>query len=231
VRFALVEDDPTQARQLTDWLKSADHSIHWFKDGQSFSQSMRRESFDMVIMDWNLPDTTGLELLQQLRESSAQVAVLFITSRDSESDIVSALSKGADDYLVKPIRKAETMARISSILRRTFGQTSESDEEHYPPFTLNHNYFTVALDDETIQLTPKEYDLTCFMFQNHGRLLSRNHILESVWGLSSDLSTRTVDTHISKVRRKLGLKPERGWRLISVYQYGYRLESLNSANE
>ncbi len=186
----------------------------------------------MIIMDWNLPDISGLSLLQQIRETGTQVAILFITSRDSESDIVSALSEGADDYLVKPIRKAETLARISSILRRTYGQTKESDKEHYPPFTLHHNYFTVALDDETIQLTPKEYELTCFMFQNHGRLLSRNHILESVWGLSSDLSTRTVDTHISKVRRKLGLKPERGWRLISIYQYGYRLESLNSsANE
>jgi len=231
VRIALVEDDLTQTQQLTEWVKDAGHSIHCFSNGQAFNQAIRRESFDMVIMDWNLPDTTGLQLLQQLRESGTLMAILFITSRDSEADIVSALSKGADDYLVKPIRKAETLARIASILRRTFGQTKESDKEHYPPFTLNHNYFTVALDDETIQLTPKEYDLTCFMFQNHGRLLSRNHILESVWGLSSDLSTRTVDTHISKVRRKLGLKPERGWRLISVYQYGYRLESLNSANE
>lgn len=231
MRIALVEDDPFQAQQLKEWLSKASFNPHWFADGQSFTHALRRESFDMVIMDWNLPDTTGLELLQHLRDAELHIAILFITSRDSEGDIVSALRAGADDYLVKPIRQAETMARISSVLRRTYGKTREGQEAHYPPFILNHDHFTVVFGDETIQLTPKEFEVACFMFQNHGRLLSRNHILECVWGLSSDLTTRTVDAHISKVRRKLGLKPERGWRLISVYQYGYRLELLSSPSE
>lgn len=229
MRIALVEDDPVQAQQLSGWLKEAGHHLHHFSDGTSFTQALRRESFDMVILDWNLPDTDGLTLLGSLHRADPNVAILFITSRDSENDIVAALKRGADDYLVKPARKAETLARISSVLRRTYGMTDESDDEHYPPFTLHHDHFTVSYEDETIQLTPKEFELACFMFRNHGRLLSRSHILESVWGVSSDLTTRTVDTHISKIRRKLGLKPERGWRLVSVYQYGYRLELLDEA--
>ena len=229
MRIALVEDDPVQAQQLSGWLKEAGHHLHHFSDGTSFTQALRRESFDMVILDWNLPDTDGLTLLGSLHRADPNVAILFITSRDSENDIVAALKRGADDYLVKPARKAETLARISSVLRRTYGMTDESDDEHYPPFTLHHDHFTVSHEDETIQLTPKEFELACFMFRNHGRLLSRSHILESVWGVSSELTTRTVDTHISKIRRKLGLKPERGWRLVSVYQYGYRLELLDEA--
>ncbi len=226
MRIALVEDDEIQAQQLIGWLKEESCNVHWYSDGQSFIQMMQRESFDMVILDWNLPDTTGLDLMRKIREIETQTVVIFITSRSSESDIVTALRQGADDYLVKPISQAETRARITSILRRMRGKMEDEGQEHYPPFTLHHDYFTVTFDDNTVQLTPKEYELACFMFQNRGRLLSRNHILECVWGLSSDLTTRTVDMHISKVRRKLGLKPDRGWRLISVYQYGYRLESL-----
>ncbi len=231
MRIALVEDDSAQAQQLLEWLKNAAYTAHWFPNGKRFNQALRHESFDMVIMDWNLPDSDGLQLLRQLRENDHKLAVIFITNRDSENDIVAALHEGADDYLVKPIRQAETLARISSVLRRAFGQPGENERSHYPPFTLNHDHFTVSVDGEVIQLTPKEYDLACFMFQNHGRLLSRNHILECVWGVSSDLTTRTVDTHISKIRRKLGLRPERGWRLVSVYQYGYRLECLENGEK
>ncbi len=226
MRIALVEDDPVQAQQMTGWLNGAAYNPHWFACGRSFTQALRRESFDMVILDWNLPDTTGLELLQKIKEMELHIAVLFITSRDSENDIVAALQAGADDYLVKPVRQAEALARLASVLRRTYGESRKRKKTDFAPFILNYDHFTVICDGESIQLTPKEFEVACFMFQNHGRLLSRNHIQEGVWGVSSELTSRTVDAHISKVRRKLGLRPERGWRMVSVYQYGYRLESI-----
>ena len=230
MRIALVEDDPTQAEQMKEWLSGAGYNTHWFANGDAFTQALRRESFDLILLDWNLPDTTGIELLNQIRAMETQLAVIFTTSRDDEADIVAALQNGADDYLVKPTRRAETLARIAAVVRRTIKYNDETTVSEYPPFTLDSEHFTVRFEDEQIQLTPKEFELTHFLFTNQGRLLSRNHILEAVWGISSDLTTRTVDTHVSKVRRKLGLKPDRGWRLASIYQYGYRLENLKPSD-
>lgn len=228
MRIALVEDDPAQAQQMTKWLSGASYNPHWFADGKAFMKNFRRESFDMIVLDWNLPDTEGIKLLEQIRETEPSIGILFVTSRNDEDDIVAALKEGADDYLVKPVRQAETLARISSVMRRTLGVNNEDKEIHYAPFTLNRDHYTVSHGDDLIQLTSKEFEVANFMFLNHDRLLSRNHILESVWGVSSELTTRTVDVHISKIRLKLGLRPDRGWRMVSVYKYGYRLESLGT---
>jgi len=229
VRIAIVEDDSVQAQQLKQWLVEAEHNVHWHSNGSSFSQAITRESFDLAILDWNLPDTTGIELLKKMRADHITIPVIFMTSRDAEEDIVSALQTGADDYLVKPARKAETLARIAVLERRSTGYQEQQQTLHYPPYTLNSEHSTVQCNDETIQLTHKEFDLIRFMFQNNGRLLSRGHILESVWGLNSDVTTRTVDSHMSKLRRKLTLTPENGWRMVSIYQFGYRMESLSDS--
>ena len=229
MRIAIVEDDSVQAQQLKQWLVETGHNVHWHSNGNSFSQAITRESFDLAILDWNLPDTTGIELLKKLRLNSITIPVLFMTSRDAEEDIVSALQTGADDYLVKPARQAETLARIAVLERRSIGYQEQQQTLQYPPYNLNSEHSTVQCNDETIQLTHKEFDLIRFMFQNNGRLLSRGHILESVWGLNSDVTTRTVDSHMSKLRRKLTLTPENGWRMVSIYQFGYRLESLSDS--
>ncbi len=229
MRIAIVEDDSVQAQQLKQWLVEAGHNVHWHNSGSSFNQAISRESFDLAILDWNLPDTTGIELLKKMRADDITIPVIFMTSRDAEEDIVSALQTGADDYLVKPARKAETLARIAVLERRSAGYQEQAKTLHYPPYTLNSEHFTVECNGETIQLTHKEFDLARFMFQCNGRLLSRGHILESVWGLNPDVTTRTVDSHMSKLRRKLALTPEHGWRMVSVYQFGYRLESLTDS--
>ncbi len=229
MRIAIVEDDSVQAQQLKQWFVEAGHNVHWHSSGRSFSQATTRESFDLVILDWNLADTTGMQLLQTLRANSISIPVIFMTSRDTEEDIVSALQNGADDYLVKPARKAETLARIAALERRSGGFQAQQATLRYPPYTLNSKHFTVQCDDETIQLTHKEFDLIRFMFQNNGRVLSRGHLLESVWGFNPNVSTRTLDSHMSKLRRKLSLTPEHGWRMVSVYQFGYRLESLSDS--
>ncbi len=229
MRIAIVEDDSVQAQQLKQWLVEAGHNVHWYSNGHSFRQAIARESFDLVILDWNLPDTTGIKLLQKLRANSISIPVIFMTSRDTEEDIVSALQNGADDYLTKPAGKAETLARIAVLERRSSRGFQKQQPLHYPPYTLNNAHFTVQRNEETIQLTHKEFDLIRFMFQNNGRVLSRGHLLESVWGLNQNVSTRTLDSHMSKLRRKLSLTPEHGWRMVSVYQFGYRLESLSDS--
>ena len=168
-----------------------------------------------------------IPVLRWLREDrSNDTPVIFVTARDAEGDIVEALNNGADDYLVKPVRRLELMSRIEAVMRRARPSAKGTTLEVGPyVFDLNHKHVTV--DGEPVELTDKEYDLSVFLFRNIGRLLSRGHMLEAVWGRTANLATRTVDTHVSRVRSKLNLRPESGFRLVPTYNYGYRLEQLD----
>ena len=155
------------------------------------------------------------------------VPVVFITQRDSEEDIVLALESGADDYMTKPVRHNETMARVNAIARRMgFGDENTSSIYDFPPFKIDTRLRQVMLNVDVIEMTQKEYELTLFMFKNVGRVISRGHLLEMVWGTSSQLNTRTVDTHVSRLRTKLKLDELDAWQLTSVYRHGYRLENI-----
>jgi len=153
--------------------------------------------------------------------------VLFATNRDNEDDIVFALKAGADDYMIKPLKQRELLARIGAIARRS-GMSSTEELFDSVPYQFNNSDLSVTYENKTVVLTRKEFDLAVFMFKNKGRLLSRGHIMESVWGQNVELNTRTVDTHVSSVRQKIELGPERGWRMVSIYGHGYRLESVES---
>ena len=123
----------------------------------------------------------------------------------------------------------EMLARIESISRRTKAyKTADEDLLIYPPYTLQRSARIIKLNDEIIEVTQKEFELTLFLFKNAGRVLSRGYILETVWGRSAEVNTRTVDTHVSRLRRKLSLYRENGWQLSSIYQHGYRLEKTEN---
>ena len=228
MRIALLEDDVAVGTAMQHWLEGAGHTVHNFTSGKTIVREAARESFDLFMLDWHVPDLSGEQVLRWLREKQqSTVPVLFVTSRDSEADIVSALQAGADDYMVKPVRRFELLARIDSLLRRTRPKPSETEPIAIGPYAINLVDRIVTLRGEKIEMTDKEYDLTVFLFRNMGRLTSRGHITESVWGRSSDVQSRTVDTHVSRVRKKLELGAENGVRLAPVYNFGYRLEKVS----
>jgi len=134
---------------------------------------------------------------------------------------------GADDYITKPVRQKELLARIFAVTRRMQLNTAGKDILEFPPYRINLKSHTLLKDDQPLKMTQKEFELVAFMFKNLGRLLSRGHILSSVWGHGSEFTTRTVDTHISRIRKKLELCPENGWRLSAIYHQGYRLEQVD----
>ncbi|TMH24428.1 MAG: response regulator transcription factor [Betaproteobacteria bacterium] len=227
MRIAILEDDPDQLALLKRWIADDGHDVHGWLSGRETMKQAGRESFDLFMLDWQVPDVSGAEVLAWLRSNvSKTVPVLFVTVRDSEQDIVFALERGADDYMVKPVRRQELLARVRALLRRAY-PVEEKKQLSFPPFDIDLQRSEIRKNGAAIELTPKEFELTVALFRNMGRLLSRGHLQEAVWGRTGDLATRTVDTHVSQVRKKLDLRPESGYRIVPIYNYGYRLEKIS----
>jgi len=204
MRIAVLDDDNNLLELVCTILTAAGHTCHPFLSGKEMLHNLRRDSYDMLILDWQVPDLSGTEILHWVREKlSPNLPVLFMTSRSGEDDIVAGLAAGADDYMIKPIRRSELVARVQALLR-------------------------VSVNDVPVEMTQKEFDLALLLFRNLGRPLSRAYILEAVWSRDIDIPSRTMDTHISRVRSKLELRPENGYRLAPVYSYGYRLEQVTA---
>ncbi len=225
LRIALLEDDKDQAELVSLWLEAAGHQCAHYPLSKPFVRSLARESFDLLILDWMLPDMSGLDVLKWVRENRAwPVPVLFVTQRDSERDIVAALEAGADDYMTKPIARLELLARVKALGRRATDGFRQDEAMELSPYRIDIKNHRISVHGEDVRLTQKEYELAVFLFRNVGKVVSRSHLLESVWGTSPDINTRTVDTHMSRIRTKLNITPDNGWRLSSIYQHGYRLE-------
>lgn len=224
--IAILEDDECQAHLLSCWLEDVGHHCTVFASASALEQQFKRSSFDILILDWMLPERSGMDVLDWLRKDlDNKIPVVFVTAKDSEKDVVHALESGADDYLTKPVRQMELLARINVLGRRL---QSGDVQIACPPFTFDIARRQVKRDGEVINLTEKEFDLALYVFRHRGRVLSREHLLTSVWSTNPGLNTRTVDTHASRLRKKMGLTPASGWKLSSIYQHGYRLEPVEN---
>ncbi len=223
MRIAILEDDPSHLELLNHWLRGAGHQTHAFKRGRELVQVLRHETFDALLLDWNLPEVSGVEVLREVRERlRSRVPAIFATARGQERDAVIALSAGADDYLVKPIRRMELLARLEAVTRRFGGaEVFEVGE-----FRIDRQMRGIWCAGRWLGLTGKDFDLASLLLHNIGRVLSRGHIRETVWGQDAVPTSRSLDTHVSRVRLKLRLTPEHGWRLHSIYGRGYRLDRL-----
>lgn len=227
MRIAILEDDDVQLEAIRGLLTAAGHHCHAFTASKALLRALRQETFDLLILDWNLPDLPGIEVLQWSRQHLKPAPpALILTSRTDEADIVAGLDAGADDFVIKPVQSPVLLARVNAILRRAYAAAEGRLVEQYDDYVFDTASQTVQVGGETIVLTAKEFSLALLLFQNLHRALSRDHLMETVWGRSPDVQTRTLDMHISRIRMKLGLRPEHGYKLIPVYSYGYRLEKL-----
>lgn len=225
LRVAILEDDPDQLALERRWLEAGGHVCHGFLRGAELVKQAGRESFDVYVLDWMVPDLSGEAVLQWIRRTLPdRVPVMFATARDEESEIVEILSLGADDYLVKPLRRSEFVARIEALDRR-FSAAAGSGKLRVGAYRLDPSTHTVTLQGEPVALTPRMYEIARILFEKRELLVSRGHLYEQVWGRALEGGTRTVDTHVSRLRRALELDGRHGWRLHSIYQHGYRLEA------
>ncbi|MEM4987380.1 response regulator transcription factor [Collimonas sp. H4R21] len=227
MKIAVLDDDPSQAGLICEILTACGHVCHAFRNGKEILVQLDKERYDMLILDWQVPDLSGLEVLRWVRNKlSVTLPVLFVTSRSGEDDIVEALDAGADDYMVNPIRPGELTARVQAMLRRAYPAQGISRNMVFGDYAFEMRSGLLTLAGKPIDATQKEFELALFFFNNIDCLLSRAQILEVVWSRDINTPSRTIDTHVSRIRSKLQLRPENGYRLHSVYGGGYRLERV-----
>ena len=227
MRIAVLDNDRIQADLICQVLTSAGHACQTFDNGKEMLNNLRKDSIDMLILDWQVVDIGGAEVLRRAREKlTATTPMMFITSSSAEDDIVAGIGAGADDYMIKPLRRGELVARVQALLRRAYPSQNGAEQLQFGPYIFETRPGRLLLDGNVIDVTHKEFYLVLLFFRNIGRPLSRAFIHESVWIRETALPSRTMDTHVSRVRNKLQLRPENGFRLVPVYSYGYRLEKL-----
>ena len=227
MNFAVVEDSRSQAEVLKALLKSEGHQVEVFSEGLACIEALKTRSFDFFIVDWTLPDIGGDEVLRVIREQCGwDVPVVFCTARTEEESASDILRLGADDYIPKPIRYMEFMARVHALLRRRKPQ--QPSQLRVGSIEVDREGRRIRLSGSEVDLTQREFDLAIVFLHNIGRVLPREELLSTVWVKETEVDTRTVDTHTSRLRKKLGLSGESGLMLTSVYGQGYRLDTVQA---
>lgn len=225
MRIAVLDDDLLLAEQIKGTLECHHHVCHTYADGTSLLKALRHDTFDLLIVDWHLPDMEGTEVVQTVRDMGGmQLPILFITRRNDERDVVEALSRGADDFMSKPLRMGELVARATALLRRAFPE-SMGARMAFGAYHFDADKRALSVHGQPIELKNREYELALFMFRNAGRLLSRTHLREAVWGDATETPSRSLDTHMSRLRTKLALTEDNGYRISTIYGMGYRLDA------
>lgn len=228
MRIAALDDDALQLDFIKQATEAMGHVCHTHLNGADLLREMRRETFDLLIVDWHLPDTTGPEVVRWVRKNvGAQLPILFVTHRQEERDIVEGLGSGADDFMVKPVRIGELSARVSALLRRAYPANAGGVLE-FGRYRFVAESRSIEIDGVPVELKNREYDLALFLFQNMGRLLSREHLKDIIWGQVADVMSRSLDTHISRLRTLLDLRPANGFMVSAVYGVGYRFEAVEA---
>lgn len=227
MHIGILEDDIEQSQLLELWLSSGQHTSRSFACAKDYLQALERERFDLLVVDWMLPDGSGSDVVAWVRQNmGADVPIVVVTSRDDEATVVAALKVGADDFIVKPPKPMELLARIEAVARRV--KPTGLPIMRMGAVEIDVQGHRLCIRGEAVTLTQKEFDLSVYLFQSPGKLLSRDHLLNKIWGINAEVDTRTVDTHVSRLRKKLMLDGSAGWKLVPVYGYGYRLDRAES---
>ena len=223
----LVEDNPDLAFGLQRNLEFEGYSVEVAADGRRGLDRALSGDFDLIVLDLMLPEMDGMTVLHQLRSSGASTAVLILTARGEEFDKVRGLRSGADDYLTKPFGVLELIARVEAILRRTGKSVTRTEAEihEFGEVVVNVASRTVRRRGEDVAVPPREFELLVALLRKAGAAASRIELLRDVWGHKAEVETRTVDTHIAELRRKLETDAAHPEYILTVRKFGYRLDA------
>jgi len=219
----VVEDDPAILRGLTDNLKYEAYEVLSASDGEAGYRLIREKNPDLIILDLILPKLSGYELCRKVRGEGVETPILMLTARGEEVDRVLGLDLGADDYVTKPFSVRELLARIRAILRRTQPPKAFPDELRFDDVVVDFRRYEARKADRTLEMTPKEFGILRLLAARPGEVVTRDELLNEVWGYENYPSTRTVDNHIASLRAKLEHCPSQPRHLLTVHGVGYKL--------
>lgn len=227
---AVIDDDPVNAALLEAMLTRAGYTGLAFHSTAEFRRRSGPDSVDLILLDWDMPDENGLEFLRAIREHDrATTPVIFVTHFDRDEQVALGLNSGADDYVTKPVDASVLIARIESVMRRLHQPSGTL--ESWPPFEFDLTQRQIRLDGTSCRATNREFELMLFMFRRQGRVVSRESLLTHVWRLNGNVETRSIDTHVSRLRKSFGLDGSSGWQLEGVYQKGYCLRRITDPKD
>jgi len=228
MKIAIVDFDLTQTESVCEILANAGHECTSFQESAELLQRFQREPYDVLVVNLQHAEEEQTNPIQAIRRQvPATVPILCIASSTHEEEIVASLDAGADDYLFRPIRRRELVTRILVLLRQAYPYQVSDEQLHFGPYVFEPRRGRISVMGKSVDVTTKEFDLALLFFRNVGRPLSRTLIVETVWAGNPPEISRTMDTHVSRVRNKLSLIPEHGFRLSPVYGFGYRLDQIN----
>ncbi|WP_077215304.1 response regulator transcription factor [Bacillus dakarensis] len=220
----LLAEDDLQLGELIGFMlkKKGGYKVDWVMEGEDAYEYAKASHYDVMILDWMMPNGDGISICRKLRSESYAGAILMLTARDTVEDRINGLDAGADDYLIKPFEIEELLARLRALTRRNYAPILE-EQISIQGLHINRNSQTVLHDELEIQLSPREFQLLDLLVQNKGRVLPREVILDRIWGYDADVSTKTIDATIKLLRKKLDRFGKQDL-IQSIRGVGYKVE-------
>jgi two-component system alkaline phosphatase synthesis response regulator PhoP len=220
-RILIVEDDPAMSVALRDGFEFEKYDVEMAADGEEGLRLATRGDHDLIILDVMLPKMSGLDVCKDLRRNGSATPVIMLTARGQEIDKIVGLKLGADDYVTKPFSFMELLARVEAVLRRV-SRNAAGDEYAFGDVTLDFRTYQATKGGMTLDLTPREFRILRYFIDHTDEVVSREALLNHVWGYDSSAFTRTVDTHMARLRQKIENIPAEPRHLITVHRVGYK---------
>lgn len=235
-KILVVDDESSIVTLLQFNIEKAGFDVVTAEDGRTGYELALSEKPDLIVLDLMLPEMDGIEVCKQLRQDKVETPILMLTAKDDELDKIIGLELGADDYLTKPFSPREVVARIKAILRRSAGKTADVEPEESPKEKALHvgelkiltESYEVYLQDELLDLTPKEFELLVYLANHRGKVFSRDQLLDAVWNYDYIGETRIVDVHVSHLRDKIEADTKQPRYIKTIRGFGYKMENVKS---
>jgi DNA-binding response OmpR family regulator len=220
-RILIVEDDPAMSVALRDGFEFEKYNVEMAPDGEEGLRLANRGDHDLIVLDVMLPKKSGLDVCKELRQNGSRTPVIMLTARGQEIDKIVGLKLGADDYVTKPFSFMELLARVEAVLRR-MQRTTAGDEFEFGDIRLDFRTYQASKSGDSIELTPREFRILRYFIDHSEQVVSREALLNHVWGYDSSAFTRTVDTHMARLRQKVENVPSEPRHLLTVHRVGYK---------
>ncbi len=220
-KILVVEDDPAMSVALRDGFEFENYAVERAGDGEEGLRLATRGDHDLIVLDVMLPKKSGLDVCRELRKNGSHTPIIMLTARGQEIDKIVGLKLGADDYVTKPFSFMELLARVEAILRR-MSRDAVGDEYRFGDVSLDFRTYQATRSGVPIELTPREFRILRYFIDHAGEVVSREALLNHVWGYDSSAFTRTVDTHMARLRQKVETVPSEPRHLLTVHRVGYK---------